>query len=579
MRHLHKLFLSLALLVSCFGNDSYAQTVYVSKSDELINLLKQNKDYGTIVLTGNFYAIDSLDVRAGGRIVASRGNKPVIAGVGSFLKKQNGQADGSGYWKIKFGKFSRCDYYLTDKQFHPVLISGVDSGLRNIEYHERDIKKLDQKTRKIAIPIKEELAFLRNKDKNYFRYCTLKLSCWFICMNVTGLDSDSNYIYGFVDADSHYVKIGQHEYMLMYATFFNCPVRDGSAYVDGDGYLHVSNKYDEVYLSTTDMMMNLRTERKLSFDGVRFTAAGNPIKMGNNSKNKSFYNCTFENCGTGLDIKNYVLGADGNIVVSGCQFHHLYSNYAIYILTMKNVLVENNTFSHTGILNKSGAVIQLNGPNFRIEGNVIEDFSYNGIACGLDEKFSKNNISGKIRGNVVDNKARYGDASTQLYDGGGIYVYSHIDSLLIENNIIRNFGFEKGLRFGLYLDGGAYNVISRHNLVYNMYPGQQAVHARYVLTSTKRHSSNVFENNVFVGDCRFGGNANEEAMPTVVRNNYISGETTFANDNVDFISNKETTTKVSGETVYIDRRAGLRKRQFPKGIRRLLKTSKRIEKN
>lgn len=67
MRHLHKLFLSLALFVSCFGNDSYAQTVYVSKSDELINLLKQNKVFGTIVLTGSFYAIDSLDVRDGGR--------------------------------------------------------------------------------------------------------------------------------------------------------------------------------------------------------------------------------------------------------------------------------------------------------------------------------------------------------------------------------------------------------------------------------------------------------------------------------------------------------------------------------
>lgn len=89
----------------------------------------------------------------------------MFSGVGTFLKKQNGQPDGSGYWKIKLGKFSRCDYYLTDKQFHPVLIFGVDSGLRNIEYHERDIKKLDQKTRKIAIPIKEEYAFYAIKTR------------------------------------------------------------------------------------------------------------------------------------------------------------------------------------------------------------------------------------------------------------------------------------------------------------------------------------------------------------------------------------------------------------------------------
>lgn len=574
--HFTKIVLAYFILSLFTCHIAQAQMVYASNSEELLAMLNQNKDFGTIVLTGKFYAVDSLAVRAGGDIVSSTCRRPIIAGAGVFIKKENGIAEDGGYWKKKIDKFSRCDFFLCDGLFRPIPISGVGVGLRNMEYHERDIKKLDPPKRKIAIPIKEEDSFLKNKDEHYFRYCTLKLSCWFICMNVVGLYSDGQYLYGYVDSDN-YNNIGRHQYMYIFATLFNCPVRDGSAFVDGDGYIHIPNKYDEVYLSTTRTMMNLQGDRKLNFVGVTFTAAVTPIKMGNNSKNKSFDNCKFENCGTGLEIKNYIRGAEGNIVVKGCDFNYLYSNYAIYILAMKNVLVQSNSFSHTGILNKGGAVIQINGPNFRIENNRIEDFSYNGIGCGLDERYNQNIISGVICGNLVDNKARYGDASTQLYDGGGIYVFSHVDSLLIENNIIRNFGFEKGLRFGLYLDGGAYNVIARRNLVYNIYSGQQAVHARYVLTSPARRECNVFENNVVVGDCRFGGNADETVMPTVVKNNYISGEVTFDNDHVQFDFNKIVNAKVSKNIVYIDRRSGIQKRHYPMNIRRLIKTSKKIQ--
>ena len=48
--------------------------------ESLDTMLKTN--FGTIVLTGGFYAIDCLDVRAGGNVVSSVGVKPVIAGAG-----------------------------------------------------------------------------------------------------------------------------------------------------------------------------------------------------------------------------------------------------------------------------------------------------------------------------------------------------------------------------------------------------------------------------------------------------------------------------------------------------------------
>lgn len=75
------------------------QTVYASNSDELINLLRQNKDFDTIGLTGGFYAIDGLDVRAGGNKVSS-------AGADVFIKRGSGIAEERGYWKKKFNRFA-----------------------------------------------------------------------------------------------------------------------------------------------------------------------------------------------------------------------------------------------------------------------------------------------------------------------------------------------------------------------------------------------------------------------------------------------------------------------------------------
>lgn len=572
------LLLAVSLAFSSFSS-SYAQVIQVSTSEELANLLKQDKEIGTIVLTGKFYCIDNLNVKAGGTIIAAHNTKPIIAGKCVRIDKPDDAESGSKYWTKKLSTFERGDYFILDERMDAIPISGVESGVRNIEYYEREIKKISEKERKIAIPIKGTLAYLRNRDRTFLKYCSIKLSCWFVCMDVTDLYSDSDYLYGIVDSDYNYVKLGKHGYMFSYMTIFNYPCEDGSAFVDSHNVVHIPNKYKNVYISLTSTILNLQGKRPLNVNGVTFSAANCPIKMGNNSLNKGFYNCSFVHCGTGVEFKNYVDNAEGNLVIDGCEFRNLYSNYAIRVLPVKNVLIQDNVFSHTGILNKGGSVISINADNFKVEGNVIEDFSYHGIGTGLEENYNYKRISGVIRNNTVDNEDRFGDASTQLYDGGGIYIYAHVDSILVENNIIRNFGFAKGLRFGLYLDGGAYNVTARNNLVYNMFPGQQAVHARYVISSPKRSRNNVFENNVIVGDCRFGGNVENTDMPTVVCNNFISGETTFENDNVDFTTNKEVNSIVSGETVLIDKRAGLRKCRFTKNIRRLLKTSKRIEKN
>lgn len=552
-----------------------AQPTIVASSEDLSSLLKQDRELGTIILTNGIYTIDALDVKAGGNLQAAPSVRPIIVGKGIYIQK-SGELDEFGYWKKKIDAFERCDFFLFDDSFQAIPISGVESGVRNLKYLEKEIVKLDSKERKIRIPIKEEYSYLQGKDKAYFHFTTMKLSCWFVCMDVTGLYSDDKYIYGYVDSDYNYSKIGRHDHMFSYLTLFNYPVNDGSAYIDGQGYIHVPRQYNKVYLSKSESIFNLQGKRKLAFSGISFKGSMYPIKMGNNSRNKSFDNCVFDYCGTGIEFKNYVENAEGNMTIENCRFSNLYSNYAIYILPVDNIHIKNNMFSHTGILNKGGSVISVNGKNFLIEDNSIEDFSYNGISCGVDEKYSYKTIEGVIKNNIVDNRARYGDSSTQLYDSGAIYIYTHNNSLLIENNIIRNIGFENGSRFGLYLDDGAYNVAVKNNLIYNMYPGQEAVHARFVGTISSSCINNSFEGNIVIGDSIFGGNANGRGKRTVLSNNYFSGHLSLSNTYVDDRNSKKIRVIVQDGKVFVDRRSKLKKKEYSKNIRSVLNTSKTV---
>ncbi len=100
-------------------------------------------------------------------------------------------------------------------------------------------------------------------------------------------------------------------------------------------------------------------------------------------------------------------------------------------------------FIHTGVLDKGGSIITVNGDNFVVEGKRIEVFSYNGINCGLDVRCIFKTVVGIIRKNIIDNTIRKGDARTQLYDGGAINIYPHTNSVLVENNFIRGSTFQK----------------------------------------------------------------------------------------------------------------------------------------
>ena len=557
----------------------FAQTTAVRTSQELQSLLSQNKDFGVILLDSDLFCLDNADVLAGGIVKPASGRTPLITGsMICFNKSEGVKESGKDTWKTKLKGFSRKDFYAMDASFKRVPISGIDGGLINIEFHERDVKILDKEKRKISLPIPDSYAVLKNRPSAYFKNTTMKLSCWFHCMNVSGLYSDANRLYGYVEDNYSFQSVGQHSNMSMYGTFFNLPEVEDVIYVDKDNYIHVPNRYSTIYIGWSPTIMNIKTTRSLTFLSISFACTDLVVKMGNNTANKHFENCNFHNCGRGIEFNNHVKDAEGNFSVVECEFSDLYCNSAVYVMPVKNVTISGNRFEHTGFLNKGGAVISVSADNYIIENNSIHDFSYNGIASGIHMSHKDNNvIKGTIRNNIVDQGKRvYGNPACQLYDGGGIYIYGHVNSVLVENNIICNVGFYDGLRFGLYLDGGTYNVTARNNLVYNNYPGQAAVHARYIVSDAPSDARNYFTGNIVVGDCVFGGNKTGSAP--VVEGNFVSGDVSQWKGN-DVIMNKNHTmkAKVEGDKVYVDRGTRIKKRDYTKQMRSIINNRKRLK--
>ena len=571
--------LIVAIWTTLMPTLAFAQSTTVRTSKELQAILGQNKDFGVILLDGDLFCIDNIDVLAGGVVKPATGRIPLITGDMICLNKSEGVADeGRNTWRTKLEGFTRKDFYAMNASFERVPISGIDGGLINVEFHERDVKILDKEKRKISLPIPDNCPELKNKSAAYFKNTTMKLSCWFHCMNVSGIYSDANRLYGYVEDNYSFQSLGQHSNMSMYGTFFNLPDVKDIVYVDKDNYIHVPNMYPSIYIGWTSTMMNIKTTRILTFKDISFACSDLVVKMGNNTANKHFVNCGFSNCGKGIDFSNHVKDAEGNFSVDNCRFYDLYSNSAIYVMPVKNVTVSGNKIEHTGFLNKGGAVVSVSADNFTVENNSIHDFSYNGIVSGIHMSHKDNNvIKGVIRNNMVDQGSRvYGNPACQLYDGGGIYIYGHVNSVLVENNIICNVGFHDGLRFGLYLDGGAYNVTARNNLVYHNYPGQAAIHARYIVSEAPSDARNYFTGNIVVGDCVFGGNKTG-AVP-IVEGNYISGTVSQWNNNGVSISNNRTVkAKEEGDKVYIDRGVRIKKSNYSKMVRSIINNRKRLK--
>lgn len=560
-------FLTLSFFIS-FGIS--AQTI-VHTSEELRDILAQDKEVGVLLLDGDWFHIDGAWVNMGGTIKPYRNREPVLVGFQQTVNKGKDTKVKDGYWTAQVKGYGAANYFFLDESFDAIERSRTVNEKEHLHIKASDLQRIDEETRSVKIKVPAGYTSLLNKSETALKNAMLKVGYWFVQMNISKLKSDGRYLYGQVDNLYNYNLLDKRPDADLKISFFNFPIQDGGIYLDGNDVLHVPASYKTARMCSSGNILMLNGNRNLTIEGVTFVGSMKPIVI--QGMNKHINNCTFKNCGSGVHCDYGVTNKEGKCSVTNSRFENLYNNNAITFVGCDDVTVSNNVINNVGTVNKGGCVIQVGGDNFRVENNSIRTYSYIGIYAGISREYAAARMSGVIRGNLVDNAENWNKADKQLTDGGGIYVITHTDGVIVEDNIVRNIGFEGCELWGIYLDDGAYNCTVRRNIVYNMWPGQYALTARYVANCERSNMNNVIESNVFIGPCLIAGNRKGYGEKTIIRNNYIRGDLKTQGDEYVFLEGNKFINATVGEDGRIVSGKGerIKKKGLTRSIRKLIK--------
>lgn len=545
------------------------QTI-VRTSQELKDVLAQDKEVGLVLLDGDWYHLEGVKVSAGGKIMPYGNRKPVLVGFQQTVEKRVDTKLQGGYWTAKITGYGAANYIFIDKNFEAIERSKKVDGKEYMHIKASDLQRTDKATRTVKIKIPAGYSSLLDKSESDLKNAMLKVGYWFVQMNVYKLKSDGSYLYGQIDNNYNYDLLEIRPNANVTISFFNFPFEDGGIFIDGKDVLHVPANCTTARMCCSNNVLTLNGDRKLTIEGVTFVGSMKPIEI--QGANKHIYKCTFRNCGSGVSCDYGVANRLGKCSVSNCRFEDLYNNNAITFVGCDNITIEKNYFHNTGVVNKGGSVIRMGGANFKVAHNTINCYSYMGISAGTRDETSAK-ITGLINENLIDNAENWGLAERQLSDGGGIYVITHTDGVVVENNIVRNIGYEGCELWGIYFDDGAYNCTVRRNLVYNIWPGQYVMTSRYVEECSHSCMNNIFENNIFIGPCKIAGNRLNFGNKTIIHNNYIAGElTTQGDEYVSLEGNMfvSATVKEDGKIV-LGKGERIKKRGFTRNIKKLIK--------
>lgn len=560
-------FLTLSFFIS-FGIS--AQTI-VHTSEELRDILAQDKEVGVVLLDGDWFHIDGAIVNMGGTIKPYRNRKPVLVGFQQTVNRNKGAKVEDGYWTAKINGYGAANYIFLDQDFNVIERTKTVDGKKYMLIKASDLQRTDKESRIVRIKVPSGYGYLLNKSAETLRNAMLKVGYWFVQMNIYNLHSDGIYLYGQIDNAYNYNLLDKRPNSTIQINFFNFPVSDGGIYLDGNNVLHVPAGNNAVRMCCSSSILNLCGSRNLAIEGISFAGSMKPIVI--KGTNKHIYNCTFKNCGSGVYCDYGVKNKEGNCSVNHCRFENMYNNDVITFVGCDDVLISNNFIHNAGMVNRGGSVIRVGGNNFKVEHNEIRCYSYIAINAGLTREYAAAKVSGIIKDNLIDNIENLGKADKQLTDGGGIYVITHTDGVAVENNIVRNIGYEGCELWGIYLDDGAYNCTVRRNLVYNLWPGQYALTARYVDECEHSCMNNIVENNILVGPCKIAGNRKGFGNKTIIRNNYISGDlNTQGDEYVNLEDNKFVSAMVGKDGRIVSEKGNrIKKRGFTRNIKRLIK--------
>lgn len=563
-------WVSFILVSFFFVCTTSAQTI-VRTSQELKTVLSLDQEVGVVLLDGDWFNIEGLEVKMGGKIKPFGRRRPVLVGFQQTVKKRNDTKVIGGYWTTRINGYGAAHYIFLDESFEAIKRATTVDGKEFMYLKASDLQRTNKSTRAIKIRIPSNFASLLNKDEKDLKTTMLKVGYWFVQFNVFNLKSDGVFLYGQIDNSYNYNLLDIRPEAKVTVSFFNIPFEDGGVFLDGKDILHVPSYYSTVRVCCSDNILTLKGDRELTIEGLTFAGSMTPIEI--QGANKHINKCYFKNCGRGIHCDYGVTNMASACSVIDCRFENLYNNNAITFVGCDDVVVANNNIHRTGTVNKGGCVIQVGGNSFKVEHNIIQCYSYIGIYAGISRQYAAARMTGCIKDNLVDNLENWGQANRQLTDGGGIYVIAHTDGVVIENNIVRNIGYDGGELWGIYLDGGAYNCTTRRNLIYNLWPGHVVMAS--VCFDECEHScmNNIVEDNIFIGSCKISGNRNGYGNKTVIRNNYIAGDLmTLGDEFVEHYGNKFVSATVEKDgKIVLSKGERIRKRGFTRSIKRLIK--------
>lgn len=547
----------------------------VSTPEQLRTVLMEDKDQGVVLLDGDVFEIDDLEVKAGGVIKPAFGRKPKIVGKSFIANRNKGETAEVGYWKVKVPGFKCDDYYVFDKELMALPISGFhimnDDGT---PLADSTIVIADKGKMIIQIPIPGKYDFLKNKSKEELKNCIVKFGCWYRSVDLKNVYTDARYLYGQSFNTYEFGFIHKYNYLPVTVEIFNFPGIEPSlenvVFIDGDNYIHVPNEISVVRVSAVSNLLRLKGNRELNIQNISFLGAHQAVVM-NGGSNKQFEKCTYSCLGKGIECYNGENNVFCGSSVVNCTFKHLYTSMAVSFKGCDNVIIKNNRVDNVGIYTKGWyGAIAVSGNDFLVENNTIKDFCYCGISIGNSEHYGKEKVVGIVQNNVIDNIANYGHPETQAVDGGGIYVYASIDQLEISNNIVRNIGFDNSWLRGIFLDGGAPNCSVTNNLVYNIFPSEYAMFAPYYNKGEHCTRNNSFEGNIVLGKWYIGSNPDNGNVS--LKNNFTTTVPVFQQKGMVVEENTQEIRTVvrSDGKVMIDRGIKVKKRNFSRFIRRQL---------
>ena len=245
-------------------------------------------------------------------------------------------------------------------------------------------------------------------------------------------------------------------------------------------------------------------------EGIRFLGnrAGEPLFLfkGLQTDSTVVSGCSFE----GIRSNVAACEASGHVRFRNNDLARCYRSGLTADPASADIRVEGNSFRDMGLALTNAPAVLCKGPDYRVAGNLFEDFSYAAVGVGTHFKETEDPVASGV---VEDNEMYMTEAFRRkpmrmLIDSGAIYVWTQNAGTVLRHNYIHDIHGHHGNR-GIFCDDGVLGVRIEDNLVLDVHPSWcidlRKRHKVQRMAGSKVEKANVANRvtgNVVNGRCR-----------------------------------------------------------------------------